>query len=83
LQITNDFTQPRHIQGRASIADLFPPGKRCGLYILHFTNGEIYAGQALDVTRRYVQHRKVHSDIERISFTAIVRDIDPHAIMEE
>lgn len=73
MQITNDFTQPRHIQGRASIADLFPPGKRCGLYILHFTNGEIYTGQALDVTRRYVQHRKVHSDIERISFRRVAK----------
>jgi hypothetical protein len=52
---------------------LFPPGKRCGLYILHFANGEIYAGQALDVTRRYVQHRKVHADIERISFKRVAK----------
>jgi hypothetical protein len=70
----NDFPPPHHIQGRASIADLFPLGKRCGLYILHFANGEIYAGQALDVTRRYVQHRKVHSDIEAISFRRLNKD---------
>lgn len=70
----NDFTQPRKVQGRASIADLFPPGKRCGLYILHFSNGEVYAGQALDVTRRYVQHRKVHADIEEISFRRVGKD---------
>lgn len=73
MQITDNFSQPRHVQGRASIADLFPPGKRCGLYILYFTNGEIYAGQALDVTRRYVQHRKVHADIEIISFRRVAR----------
>jgi MOSC domain-containing protein YiiM len=57
------FSQLHHVQGRASIADLFPQGKRCGLYILYFLDGEIYAGQALDVTRRYVQHCKVHCDI--------------------
>ncbi len=65
------FLEPHHVQGRASIADLFRPGKRCGLYVLYFTNGDFYAGQALDVTRRYVQHRKVHNDIEKISFKQV------------
>lgn len=74
MQVTDGFSQPRHVQGRDSIADLFPPGRRCGLYILHFSNGEIYAGQALDVTRRYVQHRKVHEDIEEISFRQVTKD---------
>jgi hypothetical protein len=41
---------------------------------LSFANGEIYAGQALDVTRRYVQHRKVHGDIEKISFRRVAKD---------
>ncbi len=67
------FSQPKHVHGRASIADLFPLGKRCGLYILQFSDGEIYAGQALDVTRRYVQHRKVHYDIEKISFKRVAQ----------
>ena len=67
------FSQPNHVQGRASIADLFPLGKRCGLYIIQFSDGEIYAGQALDVTRRYVQHRKVHYDIEKISFKQVAK----------
>jgi hypothetical protein len=42
--------------------------QRCGIYILHFANGEYYAGQAVDVTRRYLGHRKNHDDIVRISF---------------
>jgi hypothetical protein len=75
----NEFSYPHHVQGRASIADLFPLGKRCGLYILHFSNGEIYAGQALDVTRRYIQHRAVHADIERISFRRVAK----HALNAE
>lgn len=69
----DEFSQPHHVQGRDSIADLFPSGKRCGLYILQFSDGEIYAGQALDVTRRYVQHRKVHCDIEKIRFRRVAK----------
>ena len=71
------FLQSHQVQGRDSIADLFPSGKRCGLYILHFSNGEIYAGQTLDITRRYVQHRKIHCDIEKISFRRVAKkDLD-------
>lgn len=68
---TLSFAQLRHIQGRASISDVFPAGKRCGIYILQFLNGEVYAGQALDVTRRYVQHSKTHDDIVNISFKQV------------
>lgn len=69
----NDFSQLYCVEGRASIADLFLPGKRCGLYILHFASGEIYAGQALDITRRYIQHRKVHDDIEKLCFKQVAK----------
>ncbi|MGE0816177.1 MAG: GIY-YIG nuclease family protein [Vicinamibacterales bacterium] len=62
------FSSPMGVHGRATVADLFPPSRRCGLYVLHFANGEIYVGQAVDVTRRFVQHRIVHNDIARISF---------------
>jgi len=68
------FSPTSYVHGRASIADLFKPGEPCGLYVLHFADGEIYAGQALDVTRRYVQHRKVHTDIEKISFRQVDED---------
>ncbi len=68
---TLNFPQLRHIQGRASISDVFPVGKRCGIYVLQFLNSEIYAGQALDVTRRYVQHSKTHNDIINISFKQV------------
>jgi hypothetical protein len=62
------FSQAQQITGRGSIADLFRPGQRCGLYILHFANGDIYAGQSLEVVRRYSDHRKVHSDLTAIQF---------------
>lgn len=65
------FKETFDVQGRASIADLFKPNHRCGIYVLHASNGEYYAGQAVDVTRRYVQHIKNHNDIVKISFMKI------------
>lgn len=73
LKILNNlgFKETFDVQGRASIADLFKPNKRCGIYVLHASNGEYYAGQAVDVTRRYVQHLKNHGDIVKISFKTV------------
>ena len=62
------FPAPYTIRGRASIADLFPQGQRCGIYVLHFSDGEYYVGQSADIIRRYTQHSKIHADIEKISF---------------
>jgi hypothetical protein len=67
------FPDAQKVQGRASIADLFRPRKRCGIYVLHFSNGELYAGQAIDVTRRYAQHRIKYQDIDKISFKQVPR----------
>lgn len=65
------FAPPQYVQGRASIADLFKPHERCGIYVLHFANGEFYTGQTIDVTRRYIAHRNSHDDIVKLSFKAI------------
>jgi hypothetical protein len=73
------FSETHRVEGRASIADLFPAQKRCGIYLLQFSSGEIYIGQALDVARRYVQHVKTHGDIEKISFKRLKRNtLDEH-----
>jgi hypothetical protein len=52
---------------------MYSPGNRCGLYILYFANNDLYAGQAIDVTRRFVQHRKIHNDIQKISFKRMAK----------
>jgi hypothetical protein len=65
---TMGFSQWNYVQGRASIADFYKPGRRCGIYVLRFSNGDFYVGQAVDVTRRYAQHRKTHTDIEQMAF---------------
>lgn len=68
------FSRWEYVRGRASIADFFKPGRRCGIYVLRFSNEEFYAGQAVDVTRRYAQHRKTYGDIEQIVFKQVPRD---------
>jgi hypothetical protein len=70
------FTMVYEVEGRSSIADLFKPSHRCGIYILNFSNGEWYVGQAKDVTRRFVQHTKTHSDISKMSF----REFNPNQL---
>lgn len=53
---------------RPTVADLFKPDQRCGIYIFRSRDDEYYIGQAVDVMRRYVQHTKIHDDIQEITF---------------
>jgi hypothetical protein len=68
---TFGFSLSREVEGRTSIADLFPSTKRCGIYVLEFKTGEVYGGQAVDVTRRYAQHLKTHKDVTKIHFQQV------------
>jgi hypothetical protein len=68
---TLNFKKSCSVSDRTSIVDLFSPARRCGIYVLHFENGEVYAGQAVDVTRRFIQHRRKHKDISEISFKPV------------
>jgi hypothetical protein len=67
------FPKPRVIAGRTSIADMFRPSNRCGIYILYFSNGEYYVGQSKDVTRRFVQHLRIHHDMEKLAFKRVAQ----------
>jgi hypothetical protein len=58
-------------KGMRSIAGQFSKNNRCGIYILHFENGQYYVGLTVDVVRRYAEHRITHSDIEYISFKEV------------
>ena len=66
--VLKDFEYPdfQWVYKRPSIAELYKPDKRCGIYVLRFQNNQYYVGQAVDVIRRYVQHSKVHEDIQEI-----------------
>lgn len=43
-------------------------GSRCGIYVLHFSDGEAYVGQALDVLTRFASHRRRWGDIVAVQF---------------
>ena len=59
--------------GRRSVADLYRSKQRCGIYVLGFTDGEMYVGQAVDVVRRFTQHCKTHDVICQLTFQQIPR----------
>lgn len=64
--------------GRFSISDVFPKTKkRCGIYCFKKSNETYYIGQAIDVVRRFAQHRKNHDNIVCIWFQPIPKgDLD-------
>jgi hypothetical protein len=71
------FPPTINVQDQKSISQHFQAIKKCGIYILHFSNSEIYVGQAVDITRRYIQHRKNYNDIVKISFKCVLaNDLD-------
>ena len=75
-QLGFEFASRHNVKGRISVADLFTKSKkRCGIYLLEFANGTYYVGQALDVVRRFNQHRKNHDHICGLWFQA-VRNVD-------
>ena len=65
------FEKYFYAKGMPSIAGQFTLNNRCGIYILHFENGEYYVGLANNVVKRYAQHRLNHSDIEFVSFKEV------------
>jgi hypothetical protein len=65
------FPEWQEVTGRSSIADLHKPRERCGIYVLGFANGERYVGQAVDVVRRFGDHRKNHADITHMTFKRV------------
>jgi hypothetical protein len=69
-----NFLETKKIYNRPSIVDFFHNRSRCGIYLLHFSDGTYYIGQAIDIPRRYTQHRKKHNDITHISFKNVKKD---------
>lgn len=72
------FPALERVSSLPSIAHLFgSTKKRCGIYLLAFQSGHFYVGQAVEVVRRFSQHRRNHSDIEGFSFVPVrMTDLD-------
>ncbi|PYE53294.1 GIY-YIG nuclease family protein [Deinococcus yavapaiensis] len=86
FDLTADLGFPafQEVAGRRSVADLYRGSERCGIYVLHFANGEAYAGQSVDVTRRFHDHRKTHPDITHMTFRRVPKrqldEVERHVI---
>lgn len=69
------FKEAFDVKGRLSISDLFPKSKkRCGIYLLNFSDNTFYIGQAIDAVKRFSQHRKNYDNIVRYWFIEVKKD---------
>ncbi len=69
-----------------SISALVPRNRR-GIYVLEFSNGEFYVGQAKNVVTRFAQHRHGNTnhvepwdDIEKLWFMPIPKEMNLNAV---
>lgn len=69
------FTNTFDVRNRSSISDLLPERERSGLYIFHLSDDSYYVGLSVDVCQRFQQHRLRFSDIERLSFRRLPKQI--------
>jgi hypothetical protein len=70
------FPEVEPVATLRSIAHLFGASKnRCGIYLLEFTSEKFYIGQAVDVVRRFAQHRKNYDEIIGFSFISTPRKL--------
>ena len=67
------FPKPHSVANKKSISNLWKT-QRCGIYVLHFSNGDFYIGQSIDVTKRFLQHRQTWGDIEEIYFKRVAKE---------
>ena len=56
------------IENRTTINDIFYKKDKCGVFILHFSDGSYYVGQALDIPKAYTRIKREHHDITHISY---------------
>jgi hypothetical protein len=69
------FGEQIDVRGRLSVADLFSQSKsRSGVYLLRFESGAYYIGQAIEVCRRFAQHRVSVGDIVGFAFMPVRQD---------
>jgi len=68
------FPKPAPVTSLRSIAHLFGSAKsRCGIYLLIFPHDRAYIGQAVEVVRRFAQHRGSYENITAFSFIPMAR----------
>ncbi len=75
--VENSFDKHIDVTHRHSISDAIKDADSCGIYILDFADGTYYVGQAVDVRRRFLQHKKNFDDIVAVHFRHVNKqDLD-------
>ena len=70
------FEEHLDVKGRISIAEAFLKSKpRCGIYLLSFSDKTFYIGQAIDVVKRFSQHRKRYDNIVKLWFQPVRKSL--------
>ncbi len=68
------FPETLPVSSLRSVSHIFGTSKnRCGIYLLEFPDKVFYIGQAIDVVRRFGQHRQKYENIIGFSFLPISR----------
>jgi hypothetical protein len=67
------FTKTFDVSDLRAITHLFGQ-RRCGIYVLHMADGTLYVGQAVDIVKRFGQHRTRYDAITRLSFKPLRKD---------
>lgn len=66
------FEPPAPVSTLRTIAQRFGASRpRCGIYLLEFPEQRFYIGQAVEVVRRFAQHRKNYDEIVGFSFIPV------------
>lgn len=68
------FDRSWEVRTISSLAEVIAPDERCGIYLLAFTSGDWYVGKAVDVARRFLEHRRNFGDIDRVFFKRVEPD---------
>ena len=63
------------VRDLSSLAPAFREGdSKCGVYRLHFENGEAYPGKSKNVVSRFASHRRRWPDIVAVDFFPLPED---------
>lgn len=68
------FGPPIDVRGRGSLEGLLSDAQTCGVYLLLLADGTCYIGQSVNITQRFLQHRRSYANIEQVRILPLYQD---------
>lgn len=68
LLVGQGFTPFYYLPKNSSLSKVVPKSGKPGIYVLCFSNGEMYVGQSVMINKRFQQHKLKFSDVVAISY---------------